>query len=87
MSHATGQMELQSLAHALRRPPLSLSELAGLPPERLAWLERQVLKACEVSEQVLQQELDRAVPWPFRRLVQPRHEALPDLGAGKEAQS
>ncbi len=87
MSHVTSQMELQSLAHALRRPPLSLSELAGLPPERLVWLEQQVLKACEASERVLQRELDRAVPWPFRRLVQPRQEALPDLGAGQGAQS
>lgn len=68
------QKELQSLAHALRRPPLSLSTLAELPPERLVWLEQQVRKACEQAGQALQRDLDRAVPWPFRRLLPGRQE-------------
>lgn len=63
------QTELQSLAQSLRRPPLSLSPLAALTPEQLAWLEQQVRQACEVAEADLQRDLDKALPWPLRTLL------------------
>lgn len=61
------QTELHSLAQALRRPPLSLSALASLPPDRLAWLARQVHQACEAAEGELGRDLNRV--WPLRLLM------------------
>lgn len=54
------QTELQSLAQSLGRPPLSLSALATLPPERLRWLERQVHLTCQRAEDELRRDLARA---------------------------
>lgn len=54
------QTELQSLAQSLGRPPLSLSALSTLPPERLTWLELQVRQACQRVEDELHRDLARA---------------------------
>ncbi len=63
------QTELQSLAQALRRPPLSLSPLAGLPPEQLVWFEQQVRQACQHAESELRRDIDKALPWPLKLLL------------------
>lgn len=63
------QTELQRLAQSLRRPPLSLSALAGLPPEQLVWLEQQVRHACQRAEDELRRDIDKAMPWPLRLML------------------
>ncbi len=61
------QTELQSLAHSLRRPPLSLAALSALSPAQLSWLEQQVRQACVRAESDLQRDISRA--WPLSLLL------------------
>lgn len=61
------QTELQSLAQSLGRPPLSLSALASLPPERLVWLEQQMRAACRRADDELRRDLART--WPLALLL------------------
>lgn len=61
--------ELTALTRRLERPVLSLSALEQLPPEQLRTLREQIEQAQERHQKLLDQALERAIPWLLRAPV------------------